>query len=289
MSAEVAAPPAPRGARAPATTPAAATPPVTPAPPGHGLTSLGRILRTNRTAYTKLVRFYRATARARAADAPVLLEPVLAAARERSGDVDSVLELGCADGVFTSWLTREDLAVTAVEFSARMRRAARRRLRADHAPAGRVTILPHEFHNGGEPLPPLAGRRFDVVLAMAFVHLFPAGTDLEVLRQIGRHLTPGGVAFLTTTVEAQDRRGFERKEGPHGSRVRYRSRYTAASFVELVNLAGLEVRDKQYRVDPRIEGKTWLDVIVGHPDDSPRPAPSRPGASLREPAIDGRA
>ncbi|RPF21277.1 class I SAM-dependent methyltransferase [Myceligenerans xiligouense] len=232
---------------------------------------------------------YRATAHARAVDAPVLLDPVLATARAKGGPVASVLELGCADGVFTSWLAREGLTVTAVEYSARMRCATRHRLRSDAAPLERVKMIGHEFHNGGEPLPPLRGRVFDVVIAMAFVHLFPAGTDLKVLQQIGRHLAPGGVAFLTTTVEEEDRRGFEFKDGPHGSRVRYRSRYTATSFIELVNAAGLEVRDKQYQVDPRVEGKTWLDVIVGHPGDSPRPAPSRPGASLREPAIDGGA
>ncbi|GAB3163232.1 hypothetical protein GCM10027059_17340 [Myceligenerans halotolerans] len=250
---------------------------------------LNTILETNRAAYSDLVDTYRATAEARAVDAPTLFEPVLAAARERGGRAASALELGCADGVFTSWLARKGLTVTAVEYSARMRCATRHRLRTDGAPLERVKMIGHEFHNGGEPLPPLRGRVFDVVVAMAFVHLFPAGTDLKVLQQIGGHLAPGGVAFLTTTVEEEDRRGFELKEGPHGSRVRYRSRYTATRFIELVNAAGLEVRDKQYQVDPRIKGKTWLDVIVGHPDDSPRPAPSRPDFSLREPAIDGGA
>ncbi|MBE1878960.1 class I SAM-dependent methyltransferase [Myceligenerans pegani] len=214
---------------------------------------------------------YRATAAARAIDAPMLLEPVLAAAHGRGGRAATALELGCADGVFTSWLARQGLTVTAVEYSAAMRCVTRHRLRADAAPLERVKMIGREFHNGGEPLPPLRGKVFDVVLGMAFVHLFPAGIDLEVLRQIGRHLAPGGAAFLTTTVEKKDWRGFDFKEGPRGSRIRYRSRYAEATFIELVRAAGLEILDKRCLVDPQVEGKTWLDVIVGHTDGSPPP------------------
>lgn len=240
---------------------------------------LSQILATNCVAYTELVDSYRATADARAADAPELLGPVLAAAREKGGPIVSALELGCADGVFTSWLAREGLTVTAVEYSEPMRDAARSRLRADKAPLNRVTILPHEFHNGDTILPPLRNKFFDVVIAMAFVHLFPAGVDLAVLRQVGRHLAPGGVAFLTTTVENEDRRGFDVKEGPHASRIRYRSRYTEATFIQLVETAGLEVKDKRCLMDPRVKGKTWLDLIVKHPS----------GSDLLQPPVDGGA
>jgi SAM-dependent methyltransferase len=233
------------------------------------LSSLDTILETNRAAYSDLVDSYRATADARADDAPMLLEPVLAAARERGSRAASVLELGCADGVFTSWLAREGLAVTAVEYSPRMRCATRHRLRSDRAPLDRVRLVRHEFHNGGEPVPGLRGNVYDVVVAMAFVHLFPERIDLEVIRQIRRHLAPGGVAFLTTTVEEKDGGGFDVKDGPHGSRVRYRSRYTEETFIELVGAAGLDVLDKRCLVDPRIDGKTWLDLIVGHPENAP--------------------
>jgi SAM-dependent methyltransferase len=237
-------------------------------------TLISMILETNRAAYTELVDSYRATARARAEDAPMLLEPVLAAARTKGGRVASVLELGCADGVFTSWLARQGLMVTAIEYSPRMRCAARHQLRTDRVPLDRVKMIGREFHNGGEPLPALRNKVFDVVIAMAFVHLFPTPVDLEVLRQIGRHLAPGGVAFLTTTAEEEDQHGFDSKESPHGSRIRYRSRYTEARFMDLVNAAGLEIQDKQHQLDPRIEGKTWLDLIVGHPKDSPLLEPS---------------
>lgn len=243
---------------------------VPPGAPAHGLT-LRRILDENQAAYSGLVDAYRATAALRAADAPLLLQPVLNALdARRSRDTPppttaSVLELGCADGVFTSWMARRGLVVTAVEYAEPMRRAARERLAADRAPRGRVTILPDEFHDGNETAMPLRGRRFDVVVAMAFVHLFPAETDLAVLRQIADLLAPDGVAFLTTTVETEDRRGFELKEGPHGSRSRYRSRYTEDTFLALVGAAGLEVLNKECQMDPQVDEKTWLDVIAVHP------------------------
>ncbi|GAB4085674.1 hypothetical protein GCM10028784_23040 [Myceligenerans cantabricum] len=246
--------------------------------PERDLIGLASILRTNHAAYTDLVGSYQKTAGPRATDAPKLLDPVLTAAREL-GPARSVLELGCADGVFTSWLAREGLSVTAIEYSEGMRRAAEDRLRADGAPVDRVTFLPHEFHNGDAPLASLEGRRFDVVVAMAFVHLFPARIDLEVLRRIREHLAPHGVAFLTTTVEQEDRRGFDLKRGPHGSRVRYRSRYTEDTFLGLVAAAGLEVRDKRCLVDPRAVGKTWLDVVAGHPGEPALPDAAADGRS----------
>lgn len=223
------------------------------------------ILAANRATYTRLAPSYCATADLRAHDAPKLLEPVLATARERNErEPTSALELGCADGVFTSWLARNGLSVTVVEYADKMRRAAKERFDADRVPQGQVRILPHEFHNGGVPLPALRDRTFDVVIAMAFVHLFPAGIDLAVLRQIRAHLAPRGVAFLTTTVEHEDQRGFVVKQGPHGSQARYRSRYQARTFLDLVESAGFTVLDKEYVIDSQMEGKTWLDVIVGH-------------------------
>ena len=84
-----------------------------------------------------------------------------------------MLDLGCGTGRHAAWLAEAGAQVTAVDFSAGMLDAARRKV-----PAGRVRFLAHDLH---EPLP-FGDAAFDAVVS---------GLVLEHLRDLPRFFAEG--------------------------------------------------------------------------------------------------
>lgn len=118
----------------------------------------------------------------------------------------------------------------------------------------------------------LDDRHFRFVLATAFVHLFPTYADYAVMCKLLHHVTPGGVALITTTAVTTDRRGLEVKFGAGGqSATRWRNHCTYQTFVWLVREAAREVYGVKAPVqpwvivDPDFPSKLWLDVAVTRP------------------------
>lgn len=235
---------------------------------------LGLILEINRAAYDMLVGTYKGTTGIRQESAKKWLTQRLPQITATAHP--TALDIGCADGTHSRVLSALGYAVTGVDFSAPMIVAARE-LSDDPTLPHKPRLLHGEFlagryvdEQGTEA--PLDRERFDVVLATAFVHLFPPEADDDAVRKILRHVAPGGTALISTTADAADRQGLEIKAGADGlTAQRWRNHYTTESFTWLVREAARDVYGVKATVrpcviaDPDVDGKVWIDIVVDRP------------------------
>lgn len=235
---------------------------------------LPSILEINRDAYDALAGTYRGTTMARQEYAKKWLTQRLP--RMSAGARTTALDIGCGDGTHSRILSALGYTVTGIDFSGRMIAVARE-LAADPTLPNTPALLHGEFLAGrytdeAGAATSLDGVLFDVVLATAFVHLFPPGTDEEALHKVLAHVAPGGTALISTTVAQDNRQGLEAKTGAGGQVThRWRNHYTLEHFVWLVGEAtrdtyGVKVPVQPWVVvDPDTEGKLWIDVVVRRP------------------------
>ena len=235
---------------------------------------LQSVLEINRAAYDVLAGTYKGTTGARQENAKKWLAQRLP---RMSGTAHpTALDVGCADGTHSRVLSALGYSVTGVDFSAPMIAAARE-LAADPTLANKPAVLHGEFlagryvdEDGAEAS--LDGARFDLVLATAFVHLFPPEADDDAVHKLLTHVAPGGTALISTTAAMSNRQGLEIKAGSDGTVThRWRNHYTLEHFVWLVQEAARDVYGARVPVqpwvvvDPDSDGKLWIDVVVNRP------------------------
>jgi SAM-dependent methyltransferase len=235
---------------------------------------LQSILDINRAAYDILARTYKGTAAVRQENAKKWLIQRLP--EITTAGQPTALDVGCADGTHSRVLSALGYKVTGVDFSAQMISAARE-LTDDPTLPNKPSLLHGEFLAGryvdeDGTRARIDGARFDLVLATAFVHLFPPDADDDAVHKVLSHVAPGGTALLSTTAAMSNRRGLELKAGAGGQVARrWRNHYTLEYFVWLVREAardvfGVKVPVRPWVVvDPDSEGKLWLDVVVTRP------------------------
>lgn len=250
-----------------------AVPVLIPAASGS-LPDLPSILDINRAAYDALASTYKGTTGVRQENAKKWLTQRLP--QLGAGAHPTALDIGCADGTHSRVLSALGYAVTGVDFSARMIAAARE-LAQDPTLPNKPVLLHGEFLAGryvdeADAEAPLDGSLFDLVLATAFVHLFPPEADEDAVRKVLAHVAPGGTALISTTAARSNRQGLEIKAGADGRVThRWRNHYTLENFVWLVREAARETYGARVPVqpwvvvDPDSDGKLWIDVVVHRP------------------------
>lgn len=228
--------------------------------------NLASVLQRNLAAYETLADDYRATSRDRLAHALVSFAPPDGSRLLNPRSVRPALDIGCADGSHAVMLAERGYDVTAVDFSARMIELARARGARSTVPRT-PTFLEGEFHTGkfmdvtGAVVP--LRRHYDLVLANAFVHLFPRPIDGEVTRKVLDLVAPGGVALLSTTIEPTRGEDFLRKVGSDGTQVeRWRGRYPEDDFVRLVRASAGAAFSITCLTTTDMRGKPWLTVFA---------------------------
>jgi SAM-dependent methyltransferase len=235
---------------------------------------LQSILDINRAAYDVLAGTYKGTTGIRQENAKKWLTQRLP--RLSDGAHPTALDIGCADGTHSRVLSALGYAVTGVDFSTRMIAAARE-LNQDPTLANKPALLHGEFLAGryvdeAGANASLDGSLFDLVLATAFVHLFPPEADEDAVRKVLTHVAPGGTALVSTTAAPSPRRGLETKAGADGRVTRrWRNHYELEYFVWLVQEAARDIYGTKVSVqpwvvvDPDSDGKLWIDVLVHRP------------------------
>lgn len=235
---------------------------------------LQSILDINRAAYDILAGTYKGTTAVRQENAKKWLTqrlPEITGAGQ-----PTALDVGCADGTHSRVLSALGYAVTGVDFSAQMISAARD-LTDDPTLPNKPRLLHGEFlagryvdEDGADAR--LDGARFDLVLATAFVHLFPPESDDDAVHKVLAHVAPGGTALISTTAAMSNRQGLETKAGADGRVThRWRNHYTLEYFVWLVAEAARDVYGAKVSVqpwvvvDPDSAEKLWIDVAVTRP------------------------
>ena len=167
-----------------------------------------------------------------------------------------VLELGCATGYMTRLLAKRVGHVTGIDFSHNMTEIARSKC-PENAFVLEDEFLRHDF----------GGTTFDIITAVAFVHLFPRSETRALLRKTGTLLAPGGFLYLTTTNDNVSEEAFVLKGGPFGRQVRFRRRFTFDELWAELESADFTV-EKAWQSEDALEGsgKPWMALLA-------RPAP----------------
>jgi SAM-dependent methyltransferase len=186
---------------------------------------------------------------ARAPALTTVTQDSLAQLLARTGDARGrALDVGCGAGLVSQGLLDAGFNTTAIDVSARMLEACRAR-----APEA------HVLH--GDYLEQRFDQPFDVIVAFAFIHLFPADLAEECVAKMRADLKPNGLLLIGTTAEPVAREGLEGKADYPGAPRRFRRRWTEEAFLDALVQAGLEVFDVARHIDPF--GKRWTDVVAG--------------------------
>ena len=205
------------------------------------------VLDANLKAYSAVAHLYDATGAERA-QALAWLDPLLRNANEFDPPI-SALDVGAGDGHFDGLLAKRGFVVTALDFCPEMADLIR-----VNAPSCRVVeseFLSFEFGN----------VRFDLVLLVAFVHLFPEPWDSWVIKKALSLLTARGLAFASTTVERDQDPGFRVKHPRVRDSLRYRNAYDIAKFAALIEGSGGRIVSLETAEDVRRPEKMWIDCI----------------------------
>jgi len=162
---------------------------------------------------------------------------------------NEVLELGTGSGYIANLLCEHAQHVTAVEISPKMAEVAK-----GIAPEAKIIVddfINHDFKD----------KTFDVVLGVAFIHLFTTEDAEKVMQKIYQLLKPGGVCVLSTTRHDQVTEGFIEKVNFETKVKRYRKQYTIESYKELVYK---DLQEVTTFIEPDSEGnlgKEWINCV----------------------------
>jgi SAM-dependent methyltransferase len=223
---------------------------------------LASVLDANLAAYQALADDYRATSPQRLRHAARWLP---APPMEPTAGRRRALDIGCADGSHAFLLAERGYDVTAVDFSPRMIELARARVTPsmEHSPTFlEGEFLRGKFRNGVSDIVTLEPE-FDLVVANAFVHLFPTPVDTEVVRTALSFVARGGTALFSTTVEDRREENYFGKALIDGTVVeRWRGHYPKEDFLSLVRDAA---QDRFLITDlstTDMRDKSWLTVVA---------------------------
>jgi SAM-dependent methyltransferase len=207
-------------------------------------------LSVNRRAYDGLVEQYKARL---ATDAPgdtLLMEPFFELLA-RQFDLEpqlSLLDVGCGNGLNLRMMTDKGHLATGVDLSPKMSDLAR-------SVAGKAKIVVGDFLRTHD----LQEKQYHGVFAKAIVHLFPKREAYSFFARVKQVLRPGGVFYVTTTVEEKAEDGaFSPKRDYRGEPIRYRSRWTPDELAEALQRNGFLIQKKDQDEEPT-RNKVWIN------------------------------
>jgi 2-polyprenyl-3-methyl-5-hydroxy-6-metoxy-1,4-benzoquinol methylase len=158
-----------------------------------------------------------------------------------------VLDVGCAVGYTIQIINNMGYRVDGIDISPKMIKFAQKRNPTSNIILG--DFLAYQF-----------GKKYDGIVAFAFIHLFPKNIALQAIEKMKQLLKTNGVMFITTTKSNISSEGFETKKDYKQKPERYRKRWTVEEFEEAIDKAGLEVIEKLLPTDAF--GKVWMDYLV---------------------------
>jgi len=167
------------------------------------------------------------------------------------------LDVGCGVGLFLGACERDARleSTVGIDSSASVLRYA-----AEHL--NRTVLIRDDFLTFE-----FVGARFDLVAALAYLHLYPKRMGPQILERIRRLLSDRGVLLASTSIHEIGSEQWEEKSSMKGA-WRYRSRYELTEWREL--FSGLwEILDEwsQGEIMDPASGKTW-HYILAKPRDA---------------------
>lgn len=105
------------------------------------------------------------------------------------------------------------------------------------------------------------GKKFDFIIAIALIHLFPYEDAKKVMKLIKNILIDDGHLLIGTTMNKEESEGYYEKEDYSGKIKRFRHKYTKESFEKLLKESGFKIV-KPYIIEEKDREKTWYDIVV---------------------------
>lgn len=159
----------------------------------------------------------------------------------------SVLDIGCAVGLAISILREKGFEVSGIDVSPKMVEFAKKRNPETDIIVGDFLKMKHN-------------KKFDAVLAYAFIHLFPKEKIPKIFHKIKSILTPGGIALISSTESPVSKEGWEIKIDFNKKRKRFRKFWTEKELTDAIREAGFKKLALKKFKDPF--GKVWMDFVV---------------------------
>lgn len=158
-----------------------------------------------------------------------------------------ILDIGCAVGIAVKILSEKGFDVSGIEISPNMAKFAKQRNPKSNIITG--DFLNTNFH-----------KKFDAILAFAFIHLFPKKEIPVVLKKIKDSLKPNGVVLISTTESSISKEGWRIKKDYGIKEKRFRKLWTKKELSDTLGKNGFDILSIKKFTDPI--GKKWMDFII---------------------------
>lgn len=158
-----------------------------------------------------------------------------------------ILDVGCAVGYTTEILSNQGFSVDGIEIADKMVDFAKKR-------NPNAKIIQGDFFEYVFP------KKYDGIVAFAFIHLFPKVEAVKAMQKMKNLLKPDGALLITTTLSNIGTEGFENKGDYSEAPLRYRRRWTEQDLEETFSDLGLGFKEKIVITDAF--AKTWMVYIV---------------------------
>jgi SAM-dependent methyltransferase len=163
-----------------------------------------------------------------------------------------VLDVGCGTGILLGAFeqSRRIKTIVGIDSSAAVLWEASRRL-------GKSLLCRDDFTSFD-----FGKERFDIVAALAFLHLFPKGHVSLILNRIRGLLSTDGLIVASTSVHSESEEGWAEKTSIPGA-WRFRSRYTLPEWRDVFGV-GWKIVD-EWSADEIMDsesGKKWHYIVA---------------------------
>lgn len=162
----------------------------------------------------------------------------------------SVLDVGCGVGLASSLLCEKGHKVTSIDLSPKMIEYTKIKNPTGKCIAGDFTT--YKF-----------SKKFDAIIALAFIHLFPKEMAEKALLKMHRLLKPQGYLYVGTTKSEVSKEGWELKRDsffPKSIEKRYRKHWTQKELTDSIIKCGFKVENVYLINDLR--NKVWMDFLA---------------------------
>jgi ubiquinone/menaquinone biosynthesis C-methylase UbiE len=162
----------------------------------------------------------------------------------------SVLDVGCGTGLATELLINKGFLVTSIDISSKMIEHTKKR-----NPKAKTIVGDFSNYNFSE--------KFDSIVALAFIHLFPKNMAEKVISKMYKLIKPGGFLYIGTTKSSKSTEGWELKHDsffPDSLEKRFRKHWTQEELKTALTNAGFEFKKVYLIDDPR--QKVWMDFLM---------------------------
>ena len=184
---------------------------------------------------------------------PKYFEPTKKAIEILSKNLKSrakILDVGCGTGLASELLSKSGYNITAIDISENMISYAKKR-------------CPNEKLIVGDFLTYKFSEKYDAIISLAFIHLFPKETAEQVIDKMFELLNFKGYLYIGTTKSFKSREGWELKQDaffPKSIEKRYRKHWLEGELKESLLKSGFKYK-KVYLIND-VRNKVWMDFLV---------------------------